>query len=471
MPARSPSHPLATIAIVAIVLGGPILGVLPLSAQSAPHDGSTFAVAQGSTCTVVHPASDKTQNVSEWYDYRNPYTKPDSDLYSSFGTIDYQEHQGSVLMFYAGSEGTSMVLLHDQLGDEDAGSTVTFEFTRLPSGEWAVRDDNYPNQDDVWDISGSSATIDWMWAPNRSDGGAYLGLEDLSGTIIVDARFNEDATYWGEWFYSDRESQRISTWTLKEGDGSVARSLALDRRVFIHRGSCQVTPPSASITGPEEVNRGTNVTFDASESTDDMEIGGYEWDFNGDGETDAVTTDATVAHSFMDEGRYNVTVTVFDTYGNGDTAELSVRVGSPSDGNQTDSDIRVTELSVDPDDPHVGDPIEFSAVVSNTGTTEGTMNVSLQLFGEVVETKQIRLAPGESTTVTFTRSISSNGTYTAVVGDERITVTVSGSNDDGGPSDDDTDRGVMAPGFDWITALVALLFVAFVSAITFARRT
>lgn len=471
MTRRPRGHTLVSIGLVVIVLGVPILGVLPLSAQSAPHDGSTYAVAQGLTCTVVHPASDKTQNVSEWYDYRNPFTTPSSSLYSSFGTIDYQESQGSVLMFYAGNEGSSMVLVHDQLGDEDAASTVTFEFTHLPSGEWAVRDDNYTNQDDVWDLRDSSATIHWMWAPNRSDGGAYRGLEDLNGTIIVDAKFNEDARYWGEWFYSDRDSQRISTWTLKNGDGSIARSLALDRRVFIHRGSCHETPPSASITGPQEVTPGTNISFDASESTDDMEIGGYEWDFNGDGETDAVTTDATVTHRFTDEGTYNVTVTVFDTYGNGDTAELSVTVDNPSGADLTDPDIDVTELSVNPDDPQVGDPIQFSAVVSNTGNFEKTINVSLELFDEVVEIQEIRLAPGESTTVTFTRSISSPGTYTAVVGDERATVTVSGTSDDGETSDDGTDGGVMAPGLDGITALIALLVVVLVTAIALVRRT
>jgi len=49
--------------------------------------------------------------------------------------------------------------------------------------------------------------------------------------------------------------------------------------------------------------------------------------FRGDGTVDEVTTSPVVEHTFSSEGNRTVSVTAFDTYGNGDTATLDVSVG------------------------------------------------------------------------------------------------------------------------------------------------
>jgi len=171
-------------------------------APGGPGNGTDYAVAQGTTCEVVTPVENSTQTVSSFYDYRNPYPEitgnPRSGAYSSFGTVPYQSSQESSLFFYTGSNGTSLVLVHDRLGDEAGGSTATFRFEGLPAdGEWAIQDDEYPNRDDDWIVDDTSAVVDWKWGPNRTDGGAYRGVSDLSEPMVIEPGFNEDAAHWG----------------------------------------------------------------------------------------------------------------------------------------------------------------------------------------------------------------------------------------------------------------------------------
>jgi PKD repeat protein len=301
-----------------------------VAAQEDPGNETDFVVAQGTTCEVVTPVEDQTQNVSSFYDYRNPYPSitgnPYSGTYSSFGTTEYQTSRESSLFFYSGSDGTSLVLVHGELGDETGGSTATFDFQRLPAnGGWVIRDDEYPFPDDDWTVEETSTVVDWKWGPNRTDGGAYRGVSNLDGPIVINPGFNEEAAHWGDWGYSGSPEYRMLGWTIRDADGT-AYELDRDRRIFIHNGPCVSTPPSASVSGPNTTTPGETVTLDASDTTDDEEIGGYEWDFDGDGTVDEITTSPVVEHAFSSGGNQTASVTAFDTYGNGDTATLDISV-------------------------------------------------------------------------------------------------------------------------------------------------
>ena len=125
-----PSRPHGTVAVLVVlaVLLSP--AVSTVSVTAAPDDTGTYAVAQGTTCTPVAPVSNTSQNVTTFYDYRNPYPeitgRPYATTYSSYGTDEYQISDGSSLFFYTGSEGTSLVVLHDRLGDDEGEpGTVT----------------------------------------------------------------------------------------------------------------------------------------------------------------------------------------------------------------------------------------------------------------------------------------------------------------------------------------------------------
>jgi PGF-CTERM protein len=92
-------------------------------------------------------------------------------------------------------------------------------------------------------------------------------------------------------------------------------------------------PPTAALSAsPGTTNPGSNVTFDAGGSADNYGVVEYHWDFDGDGETDAVTESPTVTHAYGDAGTYEATVTVFDVPGRRDTAHASVEVRSRSTG-------------------------------------------------------------------------------------------------------------------------------------------
>jgi PKD repeat protein len=316
--------------VVALVALAPVVGSVVVSAQA---ETDSYAVAQGTTCTVVEPVTDTSQNVSSFYDYRNPDPNitgnPPSGTYSSFGTREYQETGASTLLFYEGSEGASLVLVHGELGDEAGGSTLTMSFAGLPDGDWVVEDDEYPGRDDDWVLSEDGGTIDWKWASNRTDGGVYRGIGDTDEPITITPAFNEEAAHWGEWNYSGSDEYRLTEWRVIGEDGDVT-TLDRDRRAFVHAGECAETPPEAALDGPSDANTTEPVTLDASDSTDDDAIGGYEWDLDGDGETETVTTDPTLEHSFSLPGERTVTVTAFDRDGNGDSAEITVNVTVPS---------------------------------------------------------------------------------------------------------------------------------------------
>ncbi|UPV73847.1 PKD domain-containing protein [Halorussus limi] len=88
------------------------------------------------------------------------------------------------------------------------------------------------------------------------------------------------------------------------------------------------TAPSAALAvGTNRTDAGTEVAFDASNSSDgETGVATYRWDFDGDGETDRTTSNATVGHAYESSGTYNATVTAVDRTGNADEATVEIRV-------------------------------------------------------------------------------------------------------------------------------------------------
>jgi PKD repeat protein len=86
------------------------------------------------------------------------------------------------------------------------------------------------------------------------------------------------------------------------------------------------TPPVPRLTyTPTSPSLNTTISFDASGTTDaDSALETYQWDFNGDGTTDA--TGVTTTHTYTTAGEYDVTLTVTDTAGNTNTTTRTVYV-------------------------------------------------------------------------------------------------------------------------------------------------
>jgi len=291
---------------------------------TAANDGSTttFAVTQDGSCTDVTPLGDGTTTVESFYDYER------SPSFSSLGTQGLQDNQVSNLFVYHGSEGYSLVFVHDKYGSAPYGGTMTATVSGLPSdGEWAVEDDDYQGQDDRYTHKGSVSAIDWMWTNDRTDGGAFRGLtrgEDPE--ITVDPAFNEEADAWNTWRNSGTENDKIDTWRVYTDQGSTS-ALNMNQNVTVSKGGCGSGSPTAAISASStSLGIGESVTFDASGSSDDDAITEYAWDVDGDNSAETTTAEPSLSYSYSDEGTYDVTVTVTDSNGNTDSASTSVSV-------------------------------------------------------------------------------------------------------------------------------------------------
>ncbi len=113
--------------------------------------------------------------------------------------------------------------------------------------------------------------------------------------------------------------------------------------------------PTASFdVSATEVDTGTAITFTSSSTDPDGTVAGYEWDFDGDGTTDATGSEAS--HTFADDGSPTVTLSVTDDDGAGHAAssQLTIRNRAPS-----------ASFSYSPADPLTGDEVELSATAGD----------------------------------------------------------------------------------------------------------
>ncbi|WP_435178705.1 PKD domain-containing protein [Halorussus sp. AFM4] len=117
------------------------------------------------------------------------------------------------------------------------------------------------------------------------------------------------------------------------------------------------TPPNAALgANTTSVAANDPVRFDASDSDDERSrIEEYRWDFDGDGEPERTTDDATVTYAYDAAGTYDATVTVVDAGGNEDSANVTVEV------RERDATDPTARLSVDPNETKTGDEVQFDA--------------------------------------------------------------------------------------------------------------
>jgi hypothetical protein len=101
----------------------------------------------------------------------------------------------------------------------------------------------------------------------------------------------------------------------------------MDESITITRGPCDTEAPSAALAAssrPPVVE--TDVTLNASGSTDNDAISAYRWDRDGDGTIETVTNDSTLATTYNSSGAYDPRVTVVDRANNTANASVSLQV-------------------------------------------------------------------------------------------------------------------------------------------------
>jgi len=109
-----------------------------------------------------------------------------------------------------------------------------------------------------------------------------------------------------------------------------------------------------------------------------------------------------------------------------------------------------------------GENVDVTATVANTGGSTGEFTAELAVGGTVLETRSVRLNPGETTTITFTRTFDQAGVYEIEVsGASAGALDVSSS---GGAGTEAVERQLQSPA----TGVVGLSFVA--GALLVSRR-
>ncbi len=348
---------LITLSIAALCFAC-VAAIAPLAAAgsaSATEDtDETYVITQGDQEFEVEPVGDGEQTAEEFYDYRTPETHDPPDfLYSSYGTTEYQEDDTSILMLHEGSDGLSLVMVHDQVDGETRGGSLTMQLNGLPEeGEWVVEDDYYSDDHhggplDEFDHDETSSRITWVWSEGRTDGGAFNGgLDNGDFEIEIDPYFNESADF----RYEDPEGYDgdIDDWQVISGvgDDDFERiSLdSLDEPITIEPGglpelsvsSVSAVPSSVGPKETAEIRSAVSNTGNADGTFDiDVTVDGEVTDTKevslDEGETEQITAEST----FEEPGSYELGI---------EDTTTSVQVideptnGSENGENETDGD-------------------------------------------------------------------------------------------------------------------------------------
>lgn len=185
---------------------------------TAAQEEKTITVEQGDSSVEVTPLS-TGETIEEFYDYYNARSHTSTNI---------EQSDASLLFFWEGPNGLSLVVLHDK-GNDGSGGACTFEFSGLPTdqGRWIVPDDSNDFDSDT------DTSPDWKWADTKTDGGVFRGGLDEDFEISINPRFNEDAVE------TPLTPGEITDWQLLSGNASSPDRITLNMSepLTIHTGA------------------------------------------------------------------------------------------------------------------------------------------------------------------------------------------------------------------------------------------
>jgi PKD repeat protein len=227
------------------------------------------------------------------------------------------------------------------------------------------------------------------------------------------------------------DSNNDGTWERGPCDGEPS---------FVENNDAPFADANAS---PQTAEPGSQVTFDASSSTDvDGSIVSYEWAF-GDGTT---ATGQSVSHAYDSTGTYSATLTVTDNEGAVSSDVVTIQVSSTS--GELTADASANQTTANPGELVVFDGVGSSApdgfvesyewdFGDGTTATGDLVNHSYGSTGTYTATLTVTSDSGETATDTVEVSIEANGPPTTSISanrtsakvDEAIALDGSGSSD------------------------------------------
>ncbi|ADD06975.1 uncharacterized protein Nmag_3425 [Natrialba magadii ATCC 43099] len=263
------SRPAAVLAVVALLVLSSFGGVAQVgdsastpspnaSATNAPPADS-YVIEQDGFCQQIEPLS-SGGTVESFYDYRNHETHPEGvdRMYSSYGTEHLQEDDTSILFLHEGTDGVSLVTVHDRVDGNSSGGVATFDIVGLPAeSEWVVQNDNYTGETNMaeWYSGDGWLGASWIWAEERTDGGAINGGLNDAFAATIHPMFNEDAEHYDNDDLYDpdyHDDGEIDDWEILSGDADNPDRTdipSLDEPVTIRTGTCDGPSVSYELLG------------------------------------------------------------------------------------------------------------------------------------------------------------------------------------------------------------------------------
>ncbi|WP_435359999.1 PKD domain-containing protein [Haloarchaeobius sp. DFWS5] len=254
--------------------------------------------------------------------------------------------------------------------------------------------------------------------------GTYGGAGSFDEKLEVSGDKSEDAGATVSFRVAGAPADTTTTW--ESGD---------HREVDVDLSDTAAPTATAAVPGNASVNQ--SVSFDASGSSDDTGIAGYEWTVDGQ-----TLAGESVTHAFGESGEYDVTLTVTDLAGQTATTATTVSVSGSSSGGsaggggggggQGGSDdggyAGVKNWTLSDSTPTVGQQLTLTVVAANPTSEAAEVSPELWIDDEELEAVSMTLYPGQQRSAEFTFSFEDPGEHT-ISGDglRWDTVTVSGT--------------------------------------------
>ncbi len=222
---------------------------------------------------------------------------------------------------------TATLTITDEDGNEaTATKSVTVKDTTAPEAD--AGDDQTIGQTDEVDLDGSGSTDDYSSIESYewdTDGNGAINETGEQPTVT----YNEAGNYTVTLYTTDSAGNT----------GTDTVNITVE----------DTTDPVADAGENISATVGERLTFDGTNSSDNVGLDEFEWNFD-DGNS---TTGALVTHNFSSTGTYDVELNVTDLAGNAQTNNLTVEVTDPPEINTTSGETAFRQYNgsvmVDPD--------------------------------------------------------------------------------------------------------------------------
>ncbi|MCB0166104.1 MAG: PKD domain-containing protein [Anaerolineae bacterium] len=370
---------------------------------------------------------------------------------------------------YNGVEGQPITLF-GSVTDTGSNDTHTFAWDLDNNGTYETPGQTinhtwpvggvYPVTLRVTDKDGASgtatATVTVNYNPRADAGGPYTGREGIPVTLDGSGSFDpDDTSLTYSWDFGDGSPPStgavVTHVYLDNGDYVATLTVTDGSRGGIGTDQADVTianvPPTAVVGGPYSGNEGQAITMDGrgsfDPSPDDDATLTYLWDF-GDSSPSPASADR-VAHTYADNGVYNVSLTVTDKDGGTSSVSTTATVNNVNPTASAGGPYRTTinlPVNLNGSGSDVAaDTLTFAWDLNNDGTFETPgQNVVNTWATPGVKTVSLRVTDDDGGSATSTTTVDVGSPPIAVAGgpytgSENVAITLNGS----GSSDPDGD--------------------------------